>query len=84
MKERILAPWNLVRILWLIIGIGIMIQAVVERNFLMLLPGLYFAFAALANIGCFAASCSTNFDSRGSNKKQAITEIEYEEIDSKK
>jgi hypothetical protein len=44
MKERILTGWNFMRVLWLIMGIGILIQAVVERNFLMLLPGLYFVF----------------------------------------
>jgi len=84
MKERILSGWNFVRILWLTMGVGVIIQAITERNFLMLLPGLYFVFAALANIGCFAGSCATGFNTNNNNKKEAITEIEYEEIHSKK
>lgn len=83
MKERILSGWNFMRMLWLIMGIGITIQAITESNFLMLLPGLYFVFTALANVGCFAGSCATGFNSNTSSKKDAITEIEYEEVPSK-
>lgn len=84
MKERILSRWNFVRILWLLMGIGIVIQAATERNFLMLLPGFYFVFAALANIGCFAGNCATNYNADFNKKKEAITEIEFEEVQSKK
>jgi hypothetical protein len=84
MKERVLSGWNFMRVLWLIMGIGIIIQAITERNFLMLLPGLYFVFAALANIGCFAGSCATGLNTGNRTKKDAITEIEFEEIHSKK
>jgi hypothetical protein len=83
MKERILSRWNFVRILWLMMGAGIIIQSVTERDFLMLLPGLYFVFAALANIGCFAGSCATMPQINNGKKKQAITEIEFEEVQSK-
>ena len=84
MRQRILSGWNFMRIIWLMMGIGIVIQAVTEKNFLMLIPGSYFVFASLANIGCFAGSCATGFDTNNNNKKQAITDIEYEEIQSKK
>jgi hypothetical protein len=83
MKERIVTGWNFMRMLWLIMGIGIILQAVAERNFLMLLPGLYFAFAALGNIGCFAGSCTTTPQTNNGKKTQAITEIEFEEIQAK-
>lgn len=72
------------RILWLMMGIGIVIQAITEKNFLMLIPGLYFVFASLANIGCFAGSCATSYTANPSQKKEAITEIEFEEVQSKK
>lgn len=81
MKQRIQSRWNFIRILWLIVGLGITIQSFTERNLLMLLPGIYFVFSALANIGCFAGSCATDYRS---NKKQSITEIEFEEVQSKK
>jgi hypothetical protein len=84
MKERLLSGWNFMRVVWLMMGIGIAIQAITEKNFLMLLPGLYFVFAAIANIGCFAGSCGTGYNSRDNNKKEAVTEIEFEEVQSKK
>jgi hypothetical protein len=84
MKQRILSGWNFMRMLWLIMGVGIVIQAITERNFLMLLPGLYFVFAAIANIGCFSGSCATDYTSSSSNKKESVTEIEFEEVQSKK
>lgn len=80
MKERILSRWNFMRVLWLLMGVGIIIQAITEKNFLMLLPGLYFVFAAIANIGCFAGSCATGYTANTSNKKKEITEIEFEEV----
>jgi hypothetical protein len=84
MKERLLSGWNFMRVLWLIMGIGIVIQAITEKNFLMLLPGLYFVFAAIANIGCFSGSCATGYTTSSSNKKESVTEIEFEEVQSKK
>lgn len=82
MKSRILSGWNFVRVLWLIMGIGIGIQAVVERNYFMLFPSIYFVFAAIANVGCCAGSCATDF--RSGNNKTSATEIEFEEVQSKK
>ena len=81
MKERILSRWSFLRILWLVMGVGITIQAITERNFLMLLPGIYFVFGSLANIGCFAGSCATGHarDDR-TQKERAISDVEYEEV----
>lgn len=84
MKERVLSGWNFMRVLCLIMGIGIIIQAVKEQDFLILLPGFYFVFAALANIGCFAGSCATGLNTGNRTKKDATTQVEFEEIHSKK
>lgn len=83
MKERLLRGWNVMRILWLIVGVGIVTQSVNEKNFLMLLPGLYFVFAALANVGCFAGNCSVDYTSQKSNKGP-VADVEFEEVQSKK
>jgi hypothetical protein len=84
MKERILSRWGFVRILWLVMGLGISIQAVTERNFLMLLPALYFVFASIANVGCFAGNCATGYAPRATQNKETTTDVEYEEISSTK
>lgn len=82
MKERILKGWNLMRVLWLVMGLGISVEAIKEANYLMLLPALYFAFAAIANVACCASgSCATNFTGKSNDK--SLTEIEFEEIKAK-
>jgi len=84
MKERILSRWSFMRILWLVMGVGISIQAVNERNFLMLIPGIYFVFGAIANVGCFAGACATGLSpSKNRQNKEVVPEVEYEEVSSK-
>jgi hypothetical protein len=84
MKERISSRWNFVRILWLLMGIGISLQAVTERNFLMLVPALYFVFASVANVGCFAGNCATGYAPPSAREKETTADVEYEEISSSK
>ena len=83
MKERILSGWNFVRVLWLLMGVGIVTQAITEKNLLMLIPGIYFVFAALANIGCFAGTCASS-NPGDTKSKVPVTEVEFEEVQSKK
>ena len=83
MKSRILSGWSFIRVLWLIMGIGIGIQAITEGNYVMLIPSIYFVFASIANVGCCASGgCATDF--RKSASKESVSEIEFEEIQSKK
>ena len=83
MKERLMSGWNFMRVLWLVTGVGIAVQAVTEKNFLMLLPGLYFVFTAVANVGCFAGSCATAYHPGKDARKETATGIKYDEIHSK-
>ena len=84
MRSRLLSGWSFFRVLWLVMGMGMGIQAVTEKNLLMLLPAIYFVFAAIANIGCFAGSCATGYSVNNNNKRETTTEIEFEEVQSKK
>lgn len=63
MKTRILNNWTFGRIAWLIVGAAIGIQAIMERNYLLLLPAAYFFLGALAGVGCCgSAGCSTGIN----------------------
>jgi membrane protein implicated in regulation of membrane protease activity len=75
MKERVLNNWNFVRWFWLIIGISIAVASIVGNNFLMLVPAAYFILGAVLNIGCFAASCATDFSTR---KKVVTRETKFD------
>ena len=69
MKIRIFKNWSLVRIIWFAIGLIAGTVALIQHNYLLLLPALYFVLGALANVGCFAQSCAVDFQ----NKKEIET-----------
>ena len=70
MKRKIFKNWNWVRTVWLLIGIGVAITAIVQHNYILLLPALYFIIGSIANVGCFAQSCAVDFK----NSKEVETE----------
>lgn len=57
MKQRILTGWNWMRVLYLIAGIFIMIQAVANQIWIGLLLGGYFVVMGLFALGCAAGNC---------------------------
>lgn len=57
MKQRILTGWNWMRAIYLITGIIIMIQAVINQMWIGLLLGGYFAVMAVFSLGCAAGNC---------------------------
>lgn len=77
MKETILQNWTIIRFLRLLIGIGIIVQAVVLQDFLLGAAGLLFSGMALFNAGCCGtAACAA--PARKSGK--TINETSYEEV----
>jgi hypothetical protein len=58
-------------------GIMIIIQAVANRQWLLVLAGLYFAVMGLFAVGCADSSC--NYQPEQKNK-QNFAETEFEEI----
>lgn len=57
MKQRILYNWNFQRILFLAFGVLMISQAIYERSWIGLLPGIYFAAMGLFAFGCAAGNC---------------------------
>lgn len=77
MKDTILKNWTIVRLIRLLIGVGIIVQAVVLQDLLLGAAGLLFGGMALFNAGCCGtAACAT--PSRKSGK--SINETSYEEV----
>lgn len=71
-------PWDLMRILRLIMGSIIVYQSIGEQQPLPGLLGGFFVLQALFNTGCGAAGCRPNANNRKTT--QPAKEIEYEEV----
>jgi hypothetical protein len=80
-KSTLFTNWHLVRILRLVFGIFVLVQAVTLRDTLAGVISALFLFQAFTNTGCCGASgCAV--PSASVNKSQKIEEVEYEEIKS--
>lgn len=85
MKERILTNWTLARALYLIMGIIIIVQTVMDRQWIGVAFGGYFAAMGLFSFGCasgncYGGSCETDPKQKSNT---AIQDVEFEEVKSK-
>ncbi len=76
MKQTIFSNWNFLRAMRLLIGLGILAQAVVAKDWLFGLAGIFFTAMPLLNVGC----CGVNGCATPVNKKTNNKEISYEEV----
>jgi hypothetical protein len=82
MKDNILHNWNFMRVLRLLIGLAIMVQAVAARDLLFGLAGLLFSGMAVFNMACCGmGGCPTNYTAN--NTKVVTKDISYEEVGNK-
>lgn len=78
MKQRILQNWTAIRIFYLLIGLFIMVQALMNQEWFVVLIGTYFASMGLLNYGCAAGNCG--YQPRMQQSFQKTEEVEYEEV----
>ena len=76
MKNTLLANWNFMRLFRLLIGVAILVQALVSKDVMFALAGLFFTVLPLLNIGC----CGVNGCATPTNKEIKNKEISYEEV----
>lgn len=77
MKQSILSNWNLFRFLRLAAGIAIMVQAIIARDILFGIAGLWFTAMPLFNFGCCATG---NCYTAAKKVTEPEKEISYEEV----
>lgn len=58
MKDRILKNWTLMRIIYAVMGIAIIVNSVMVREWFGILFGAYFAAMGIFSFGCAAGNCS--------------------------
>jgi hypothetical protein len=77
MKQIIMSHWNFMRMLRLILGIVIIVQAVIGKDPLLGILGILFSSMAVFNIGC----CGTKGCQTSDKKTSGIAkDISYEEV----
>jgi len=59
MKQRLLSGWTFMRVLYLIMGATLVIQAIMAHQYAISLLGLYFVAMSLLGIGCMGGQCYT-------------------------
>lgn len=85
MKERILTGWTLTRVLYLVMGSYIVVQSVLNQQWVGILLGGYFAAMGLFAFGCAAGNCGVGNYSEG-QKNQGVAnfeEVVFEEVKGK-
>lgn len=79
MKDRILHGWNLMRVLYLIMGIVIVIQSIMAHQYQVLFFGLYFIATSIMGLGCAGGAC-TNPVQASKSKNRTNEEVTFEEV----
>lgn len=78
MKQAILGNWNFMRFLRLGLGVFIIVQAVITKDWSLGILGLFFTIMTVLNIGC----CGNGGCAAATPKRSAETtkDITYEEV----
>lgn len=77
MKQTILTNWTFVRILRLLLGLGIIVQAVIVKDTFLGVAGLLFSSMAVFNIGCCGTGGCATIPKKSS---KTIHDTTYEEV----
>ena len=82
MKERILTNWTFSRALYLIIGIAVIIQSIMSKQWFGVAFGGYFASMGLFAFGCAAGNCFGSSCATEPKQKSTATiqDVDFEEI----
>ncbi|MBL0359299.1 MAG: hypothetical protein IPP72_21635 [Chitinophagaceae bacterium] len=79
MKHSIVHNWNIFRFLRLALGIAILVQGILARDYLFSFAGLLFTLLALFNAGCCATGGCYTEEKKDSNST-TTKDIIYEEV----
>jgi len=82
MKERILSRWTMMRVLYVVAGIFVVIQSIIEKQWMGVVFGGYFASMGIFAFGCAAGNCFGGSCAPEPKQKSsaAIRDVEFEEI----
>ncbi|HEY4797867.1 MAG TPA: hypothetical protein VII99_02210 [Bacteroidia bacterium] len=77
MKSRILTGWTFSRALYVLMGIFVMIQSVMQREWPGIVVGAYFTTMGIFAFGCAAGNC---YIGNNQESKTVVQNTAFEEI----
>lgn len=80
MKERILTGWTFRRVIYVLLGSFLIVQSVMDKQWIGVALGGYFAAMGIFSFGCAAGNCSVETKPKG---KATIEDVQYEEVKTK-
>lgn len=80
MRERILTGWTARRVIYLLMGSLLIIQAVMEKQWVGVALGGYFAAMGIFSFGCAAGNCAVETKQK---RNDTIQDVQYEEVKTK-
>ncbi len=83
MKERILTNWTFTRALYIIMGITVIIQSAMSRQWSGVVFGVYFASMGLFAFGCAAGNCYGGSCETEEKTTTTVQDVDFEEVKSK-
>jgi hypothetical protein len=82
MIQRIVSGWSWIRALYLVMGIFVIAQSILDKQWLGIVLGIYVAAMGLFGFGCASGRCYPA-PTMTPDKKSDMQDIEFEEIKSK-
>ncbi|MBS1599403.1 MAG: hypothetical protein JST75_14350 [Bacteroidetes bacterium] len=85
MKKRIFSGWNFRRVIYLLLGGIIIVQAIMEREWIGILFGAYLASMGVFAFGCAGGNCfgANCYLQRREEMTTQVQDLNFEEIKSK-
>ncbi len=82
MKNRLTTGWNFIRIVFTALGLFMVVQSLMDKEYLSSFLGGYLAVMGLLGVGCASGSCYSNGSCSSRNKSEFNTdkEVVYQEI----
>ncbi|MGR3811564.1 hypothetical protein [Jiulongibacter sp. NS-SX5] len=80
LMQTLRQPWDLMRILRIIMGSYILVTSIGEGHWFFTPFGAFFLYQAVANIGCAACTVHESVGQKDSVIEKEVMDVEYDEV----
>jgi len=85
MKQRILSGWNFQRFIYVVLGVAVIVQSAIQREWIGILLGIYFVSMGIFALGCAAGNCfgGSCYTEKPGKNKAGIQKVNFDEVKAK-